>query len=525
MLASMRTAAHSFVMKALLILLVISFAVWGVGDVVRSGNSTTLASVGSEKVTYPEFARQLNFMERSMQAMGMNLDRRVLEDDLLRRMIEEKLILLRLRELGLDVNDQLLVSRLRDAPMFKDIRGKFDPALFRETLNQRQISEAAFLEQLKADIRATVLTTSLSAEDIKTPESYQALLDRTANETRDGVLITIPVRSVTIDPITEDDVKEAYDRSKELLYMQPERRTLEYVTLSTSDLQTLIDKQVTDDLIQERFEMEPERFADRKAAEKPLREELRAELADTALQDLSMNVEDALAAGDSMGEALAKAGVRAQSRQLSNVTADPVKDPLASAVTERGFALGENETSGLETTESGAYYMVSVKSITPAAPAEFNTVEAQVRKHVTAQRQQEAVNAKAKAVKAALADADDWQQVLREQGLSGRVVRGVKRTGASGPVPALLAQSMFERNIGEVAGPLVQQNGDAQLALVTASQAGRPPAARDPKQEVMANEALSREIIVQYFTELSNSYPINVNQPLIDRMRAQGEQE
>ncbi len=55
MLESMRKAAGSWAAKGLMGLLVVAFAIWGVGDVVRNYGSHTLAQVGSTTITPEQF--------------------------------------------------------------------------------------------------------------------------------------------------------------------------------------------------------------------------------------------------------------------------------------------------------------------------------------------------------------------------------------------------------------------------------------------------------------------------------------
>ena len=67
MLSSLRNQAGSLWAKLLLALLVLSFGVWGIEDMLRNqGNSAAVAEVGSESITQPELARAA---EREMEAM------------------------------------------------------------------------------------------------------------------------------------------------------------------------------------------------------------------------------------------------------------------------------------------------------------------------------------------------------------------------------------------------------------------------------------------------------------------------
>jgi peptidyl-prolyl cis-trans isomerase D len=68
MLAAIRSFAKSWVVKVLLGLLVVSFAVWGIGDVFTGGSSNVVARVGDHVVTASElddaFRRRLQQLQR-----------------------------------------------------------------------------------------------------------------------------------------------------------------------------------------------------------------------------------------------------------------------------------------------------------------------------------------------------------------------------------------------------------------------------------------------------------------------------
>ena len=55
MLDIVRNLVSSIFGKILLGIMVLSFALWGVGDILTSGNSQLAAKVGNEKITLDEF--------------------------------------------------------------------------------------------------------------------------------------------------------------------------------------------------------------------------------------------------------------------------------------------------------------------------------------------------------------------------------------------------------------------------------------------------------------------------------------
>ena len=74
MLETMRNAAQGMVGKAVMTvvmgLIIVSFVIWGVGDMLRGFTATTVATVGSEKITTLDFRDQ--FQRTLQQALGLN---------------------------------------------------------------------------------------------------------------------------------------------------------------------------------------------------------------------------------------------------------------------------------------------------------------------------------------------------------------------------------------------------------------------------------------------------------------------
>ena len=74
MLDTLRQGAQSWVSKLLMGILVISFGIWGIAGSVQGYGTSTVATVGGESVTVPEFARAQEQYQRSAQASGREVN-------------------------------------------------------------------------------------------------------------------------------------------------------------------------------------------------------------------------------------------------------------------------------------------------------------------------------------------------------------------------------------------------------------------------------------------------------------------
>jgi peptidyl-prolyl cis-trans isomerase D len=522
MLNTMRTLSKGIVSKLLMLLLVLSFAAWGVGDMLKSGGANYAAKVGSESVSIGEFQQQRSNVGRQLEAVGIkNLPKGQLEFTVIRQLIQQKLGLMAMRDMGLFVNDALVGKTIASIPEFQDEHGKFSSMRFKFALEKQRLTEKAFVGQFKRDIAGRFLTDSLDMSDTMPPTSIVALEAIVGGETRDAVLITVPARDA-MDTSNETTFKAYYESHKNTDYLTSETRTLEYVVLAQPEIDALVDAAVTDAMVNDAM-------TTRKNTSKgQVREQLHKEQRDSVMQSLSNTVEDELAAGKTIGQAFTKAGIRTAPQRLENATADMAKtgeNDIAKTVAEQGFGLSEGEISRLIRSKNGTLLMVSVKKINASIPKPYEQVRDDVKAKLSKELARDAARAKAQTVKAAIAKSSNWQAVADEQHLGSRIVSRVARPSADGKaaagIPTALQQAIFERAVSEVAGPLSLENGDQLMAIVTAThQPDIDTASIKPSKE--AAKRLTQGIEDRAYQSFSARHKVVIN-PQLMRASARGE--
>lgn len=517
MLDSMRKLSKGIVAKLLMLLLIVSFGVWGVGDILQSGGPTYAAKVGGETIGLAEFQQQRSLVSRQLEALNIkNLPPGELEISVIRQLVQQKLIVQVMRDMGLFVNDTLASKTIAAIPDFQDEKGNFSATRFKNIVAREHLNEATFVAQTKRDIAGRFLIDSLAMKDATPPASVLALSAMVAGETRDAVLFTLSAGDA-LDETNDTALKAFYEENKTALYMSPETRTLDYVVLSEGEIETLVDRSITDAMVDEAI------ASNKTLTRESARAMLKKEQRDSVLHDFGNRVEDELAAGKTMAEAFTKAGISANPRTLENITQASATsgDDISKTVAEQGFGLSEGEISRLIRSKQGVLLMVSAKKITPASPKPFSDVKADVTARLAKQLARDAARAKALRVKTELAKAPNWQAVAEEQHLSSRLVSHLKRPIEGKPlagngVPPALQQAIFERKVGEVAGPLTLDNGDQMLALVT--QSHLPPVdvkALAASSDAAAASGLSQDIENRAFQSFTAKHKVTINPGLL----------
>ena len=67
MLTSIKKITTSFLAKVLVVIIILPFLFWGMGDVFRGGNQNILATIDSEKISAQGFSQYVNRLNLSKQ--------------------------------------------------------------------------------------------------------------------------------------------------------------------------------------------------------------------------------------------------------------------------------------------------------------------------------------------------------------------------------------------------------------------------------------------------------------------------
>ncbi len=182
-------------------LLILGLGGFGVTNL--SGSIRRVGSVGETPIDLQEYARALQGDIRAeeaargtplnfVQAQELQLDRRALA-----RLIQTAALEEETRLMGVSIGDENLREQILDIPAFHGLNGEFDREAYRFALEQSNLTEAQFEEDIRAEAARTLLQGAVLA-GVNMPEAYTdtlmryigerrtitwAMLDRTALET------------------------------------------------------------------------------------------------------------------------------------------------------------------------------------------------------------------------------------------------------------------------------------------------------------------------------------------------------
>jgi peptidyl-prolyl cis-trans isomerase D len=449
MLDGIRKATQGVVGKAVMAvvmgLIIISFAVWGVGDMLRGFSSTTVAKVGGFSISQNAFAnavqsetlrlqQQLRQPLTPQQARALGIDGQVLD-----RMIDEAALNERARTLGLAISDETVADALRDDPNMKGLDGKFDRNRFDEYLRATGTNERDFFRDQGEVYLRQQLEYAL-AGGVAAPKPLVEALLATQNETRD---ISYFVLTNPGDiPAPSPDVLKTFFDSHKAAYRAPEYRSFDELVVTPTSIAKADD--VGDEDARAQY--------DKDRADKYTTPETR-KLQQIVFPSQSEAEEaDAKLRGGATFDDLVKArNLNPADIDLGETTKKAVYDP---AVADAAFALPQGGVSGPVKGPYG-YVLVRVVSIKPEVVKTFDEVKGAIKQEIAAGRAASQVQTLHDKIEDAKASGKTVAEAAKSVGLEVRAIVGVDRQGqdAAGgavdvPYKELVLPAVFASDIG-----------------------------------------------------------------------------
>ena len=241
MLNAIRKGVGSWFVKAFLGVLILSFAVWGIGDIFRVQPDSAVVEVGDIEISGSDFLSDFNRNMRRLQTnFGTGIDRDQarslgLVEQTIQQMVGRALLDQAAYELEMTVDQAVIQQEILTNPVFQNEFGQFDAFRFQQALRESGFSEAGFIAANQRDIVRRQLFTTLTA-GIRPPTNMVDAFYRYDQEKRSLAVLTIANDSITDIPQPDDGALVTYHSEHALRFTAPEYRGLTFVTLSPADL-------------------------------------------------------------------------------------------------------------------------------------------------------------------------------------------------------------------------------------------------------------------------------------------------
>jgi peptidyl-prolyl cis-trans isomerase D len=242
MLQAIRSKAGSIVVKGLFVVLIVTFGIWGIGDIFRNRpTDTTVATVGDQSINANGLQMAVQpALERLSSRLGTAVDLRQAKqmgvvDDVLGQLVDQALIDQEAARLQLDVSNEVIRDSILQDPMFKGANGVFDRSTFNALLAANHMTEGQYVERMRHDIPRSDLLLAVT-EGVAAPQAMVDRLYRYRNQKRIAEIVALPdVGAGGVGPPTDAELTKFYDAHQEL-FRAPEYRSFTVASLTPSDL-------------------------------------------------------------------------------------------------------------------------------------------------------------------------------------------------------------------------------------------------------------------------------------------------
>ncbi|MBI5164804.1 MAG: SurA N-terminal domain-containing protein [Magnetospirillum sp.] len=264
MLDVFRSAAKTWVVKILFLMLVASFLLWGVGDVVRRGiNFGPAIKVGDASVSAgevnAEFKREVDRLQplfggklTAADARRLGLMDRTIDTIVTRTLIDEAA-----RELGLTASDAAVLRQIAANPRFRNELGQFDRDVMGRIIARSGLSEDAFMRAERADFVRSQMASAL-AGGVQAPDVLIDPLVRWRQERRVAEIVLVRDDSVPLPAAPDAASLDAFYKAATARFMAPEYRALTVLFVRPSDVAEQIN--VSPEMVAQAYQQRLEEF-------------------------------------------------------------------------------------------------------------------------------------------------------------------------------------------------------------------------------------------------------------------------
>jgi peptidyl-prolyl cis-trans isomerase D len=259
MLQTMRHLAQSWAFKGLMLLLMVSFGIWGIGDIFK-GNpmQRTVAKVGRLSISVQSLNREFEIsLSEARRSLGPELtDKQARQlgilDQSLNALVEQAAVDQDIKRLGIDVDNQAVLAQLQAMPEFRTKDGSLDKDKLRQMLDRMNKSEADFFTSSRQDLARHQLVDAVDGNN-KIPATIVDALYRARAQKHVFDIITLKNDSMGDIPAPSDkDLHDFYDQNA-AKYAAPEYRAITIARLSTDDVAK--DITITDDQLKKEYDV------------------------------------------------------------------------------------------------------------------------------------------------------------------------------------------------------------------------------------------------------------------------------
>lgn len=262
LLQKIRDHAQGWFAYTIIGLLTIPFAVWGINYYFEGGGPLDAAVVGDSKISLQEYQRAYQQQRQRLQGMlGDSLDPALLEgprlkQDVLRQLIDERVLNQLSRDQRLRVGDQQLRDALLALPVFQQNNG-FNKELYERLLRNQGYTVATFEEGLRQSLATEQLRDGVVASSLATSVELDKIIALLKQQREIQYLVLALTRYIAKAVVEESAIQNYFEKNQDRL-VHPEQVQVQFLELKLPDIAEQIT--VSEDELKTAYEVQMDRY-------------------------------------------------------------------------------------------------------------------------------------------------------------------------------------------------------------------------------------------------------------------------
>ena len=487
MLRGLHKASSTWLGKAIMAVvmgfLVISFAIWGIGDIFRGFGRNAVATIGDSEISIEQFRQ---FYNDRLQQLGRQAGRPITPDEartrgldrqILAQLISETTLDEQAKQLRLGVSEAEIAKRITTDPSFRGPSGQFDRNRFEQLIRQAGFTESRFVDEQRRAMLRRQIAQSVGG-DMKVPATAATALNQFRNEKRSIEYVVLgPAQAGEISSPTPEILSKYFEERK-ALFRTPEYRKVTLLRLSPADIAK--PDTVSDADAKAHFEQRKDSYG------KPEKRELRQMVFPN--QEEAAAARERIAKGATFDDLAKDRGVNPSDTVLGTVAKSDIIDP---AVADAAFSLKPGETSQPIKGRFGTI-LLQVNKIEPGEEKTFDQMAAQIKTELAEGRAKSEIASLRDKIEDERAAGSTLAEAAKKLGLSVINIEAVDRSGRApdgNPVAGLpqtpdVINAAFSSEVGVDTEALQLPNGGSLYFDVTGVTPSRERTLEEVKDQV-----------------------------------------
>ncbi|HUI95040.1 MAG TPA: SurA N-terminal domain-containing protein [Xanthobacteraceae bacterium] len=424
MLRGIRNASSGWlgktIMAAVVGFLVISFGIWGIGDIFRGYTRGSLVTVGDARMSADQFRQLFNTRLQALsrqvqrpitpeQARAFGVDRQVLSEWIQNAALDQYA-----QSLRLGIPEADVVQHVTEDPMFRIPGGQFDAARFQAILSDNGLSEQGYIADQRRETLRRQLMLTLTA-NLKAPAAEIEALNRYQNEQRDADFVVLTPAQAGDIPPPAPDVLAKYFEERKVLFRAPEYRKATILALTPDAIAPTIE--IADADVKAIYDKNPNLFGT------PEKRDVQQILFFD--KDAAHKAAERLKAGTSFDDLIKDPQIKDKYKDLGMIAKYQIADDK---VADAAFTLPVGQASGAI---DGLYNstIVRVTKIEPGNVKPFAEAAGEIKKNLALQRARDEIKKMRDKVDDQVGSGTPLDQIAKSLKLPVQTIAAIDRSG------------------------------------------------------------------------------------------------